>query len=82
MKHLYYRSGKAKLHSDLCWCEQITKWQNKPLDSILSENGRKEMLYPHEADETYCRCPRPAIREARKDLEVCRLCGKPLEKKD
>jgi hypothetical protein len=90
MKHLYLRKGKTKEHSKLCWCEQITRLQNKSIEETVGWD-EYEMLYPHEADEIYCRCPLPSIKRVHlkqfgkanrpPDLEVCILCGKPLEKK-
>jgi hypothetical protein len=92
MKHLYLKIGNEKIHSDLCWCEQITKWQNKSLEKDgPSGLADYEMYYLDEADEIYCRCPRPLVKrvhskdfgsaERPPDLEVCVLCGKSLEKK-
>jgi hypothetical protein len=83
MKHLYLKIGKYKVHSELCWCEQITRLQNISIGETFGHIPRDyEMYYPHEADEIYCRCPHPVVKYVNKELEVCLLCGKPLEKRN
>jgi hypothetical protein len=75
MKHLYQRAGTEKIHSNFCWCEQITRRQNERAD----DRDTYVMMFPHEADDKMCRCIRPLIKLDGNDM-ICRRCEKPLER--